>query len=253
MTKNRLAWIGSALAAVVLLAALVGGGGTQAAYGQSELFAGDSRQISWVQGTDELVMEFVWVPPGEFQTWSWAAYRNLVIIEQGFWMGKYPVTEDEWEWVMGSNPSHFTGCGRCPAQHIYNEVIKFIGLLNESEPSGSSIHWYVPSIYEWEWAAMAGTTGKRYGELDEIAWWGGNSGNRMHPVGGKRANAWGLHDMLGNYDELTFEWFDGESPIRLELYAAGGGYYSHPFHVTSGAHEQISSEARTAFRLAMTE
>ena len=60
----------------------------------------------------------------------------------------------------------------------------------------------LPTEAEWEHACRAGTTGPRYGELDEIAWYRDNSGGRIHDVGGRRPNAWGLFDMLGN----TWDW-----------------------------------------------
>ena len=61
---------------------------------------------------------------------------------------------------------------------------------------------------EWEYAARAGTTGDRYGNIEAIAWYYENSEGRTHPVGGKAPNAWGLHDMLGNVWEWGADWFD---------------------------------------------
>ena len=65
----------------------------------------------------------------------------------------------------------------------------------------------LPSEAEWEYAARAGTTGARYGELDEIAWYDGNSGGGPHEVAQKRPNAFGLYDMLGNVLEWTADWY----------------------------------------------
>ena len=65
----------------------------------------------------------------------------------------------------------------------------------------------LPSESEWEYAARAGATGARYGPLDDIAWHGGNSGGSTRAVGEKRANAWGLHDMIGNAWEWTADWY----------------------------------------------
>ena len=67
----------------------------------------------------------------------------------------------------------------------------------------------LPTEAEWEYAARAGTTGDRYGNVDAIAWYVPNSGRKTHPVGGTTPNAWGLHDMLGNVWEWVEDWYGG--------------------------------------------
>ena len=105
----------------------------------------------------------------------------------------------------GSNPSEFSGCGRCPVENVsWNDAQAFIGRLNAR--SGGA--WYrLPTEAEWEYAARAGTSGDRYGNVDAIAWYGDNSGDRTHPVGWKAPNAFGLHDMLGNVYEWVQDWY----------------------------------------------
>ncbi|MCY4627165.1 MAG: SUMF1/EgtB/PvdO family nonheme iron enzyme [Acidobacteria bacterium] len=73
----------------------------------------------------------------------------------------------------------------------------------------------LPAEAEWEYAARAGTQGDRYGNLDAIARYGGASGRRTHPVGGKAPNAWGLHDVLGNVVEWVGDWYGdyGGGPV----------------------------------------
>ena len=166
-------------------------------------------------------MEFVWIPAGEFLMGS-PSYeegresnerQHEVRISQGFWMGKYEVTQGEWEAVMGSNPSFFDECGsRCPVETVsWNDVQEFIGRLNERETGPG---YRLPTEAEWEYAARSGTTGARHGELDDVAWYSGNSGGSTHQVGQKRGNAWGLHDMLGNVWEWAGDSYD-EYPSGL--------------------------------------
>ena len=172
---------------------------------------------SW---TNSLGMEFIWIAPGSFLMGSPAdeegrfadELQHEVRISEGFWMKKYEVTQGEWELVMGANPSRFSNCGpRCPIEHIsWFDTEEFIQRLNGRE-SGKGYRYRMPMEAEWEYAARAGTIGARYGELGLIAWCEHNSGFETHPVGQKRSNAWGLHDMLGNVWEWTADWH-GEYP-----------------------------------------
>ena len=156
------------------------------------------------------LMEFVRIEAGSFLM-GFPERQHEVRIRQGFWLGKYEVTQREWEAVMGTNPSRFSSCGRCPVERVsWNDTQEFIRRLNELE-SGRGYVYRLPTEAEWEYAARAGTTGARYGELGEIAWYDDNSGGETHPGGEKQANAWGLHDMLGNVWEWVGDWF-GEYP-----------------------------------------
>ena len=190
-------------------------------------------------------MEFVWIPAGSFEMGSPEGeagrdddeIQHEVRISQGFWMGKYEVTQGEWVEVMGTNPSNFDECGsRCPVESVsWKDAQEFIGELNRRESSMGS-EYRLPTEAEWEYATRAGTTGatpegdlRILGEsnalgLDTQAWNAGNSGVTYtdafdcsgweerqheavrcgtHPVGQKRANGWGLHDVLGNVWEWT--------------------------------------------------
>ena len=191
------------------------------------------------RGTDELAqvraagaaIEFVWVRPGEFRMGATSREADRdeqtytrVRITEGFWLGKYEVTQTEWESVMGTNPAHFPGCGPCPVEQVsWEDVQEFIWLLNAGA-EGS--RYRLPTEAEWEYAARAGTRADRYARgLDGIAWCADNSEETTHPVGQKTPNAWGLHDMVGN----VWEWVE-------DIYGAySGGSVTDPEGPASGS------------------
>ena len=185
-----------------------------------------------------LEMEFVRINPGTFMMGSpsneagrWGnETQHQVTISRGFELGKYEVTQGQWKAVMGSSPSYFKNCGAdCPVEQVsWIEVQDFIMKLNAFN---DGYRYRLPTEAEWEYAARAGTTAATFNgnltikgqlnapELDAIAWYGGNSGVEYdvgydssiwegkqyqhsragtHPVGQKRANPWGLYDMIGN-------------------------------------------------------
>ena len=163
-------------------------------------------------------LKMVWIPPGTFQMGS-SQYSDerpvhKVTIRQGFYLGKYEVTQAQWEAVVGSNPSYFKGCGDCPVESVsWDDAQAFIRKLNEME---GEERYRLPSEAEWEYAARAGTT-TRYSWGDEI---GRNLANcngcgsqwdneKTAPVGSFPANAWGLHDMHGNVREWVQDCWNG--------------------------------------------
>jgi formylglycine-generating enzyme required for sulfatase activity len=128
---------------------------------------------------------------------------HQVTISRGFWMGKYPVTQAQWQAVMGSDPSSFKGADLPVETVSWDDCQQFLARLRGLE------QWTfrLPTEAEWEYACRAGTEGERYGDLDAIAWYSGNSGGSTHPVGQKQPNAWGLHDMNGNVWQWCQDWF----------------------------------------------
>ena len=169
------------------------------------------------EGPDHLfpAAEWVRIPPGEFVMGSTAgdSYYDerpvtRVRISREFWLGTYEVTQSQWDAVMGSDPSHFGSCARCPVERVsWDDVQEFLRRLNTA--AGGNVY-RLPTEAEWEDAARAGTVGDRYGPLDEIAWCDDNDIG-THPVGQKAANPWGLHDMMGNVSEWVQDWY-GEYP-----------------------------------------
>jgi sulfatase modifying factor 1 len=128
-----------------------------------------------------------------------------------FYLGKYEVTQGQWEKVMGNNPSYFKNCGgNCPVEQVsWNDVQEFISRLNQR----SGKRYRLPVEAEWEYAARSGGKREKWsgtsseGELGQYAWYGGNSGSRTHPVGEKRPNGLGLYDMSGNVWEWCADWY----------------------------------------------
>lgn len=131
---------------------------------------------------------------------------HQVTISKDFWMGQFPVTQRQWQEVMGNNPSYFQYAGPdAPVEQVdWNQVQSFLAKVNAVESQ-----WTVrlPTEAEWEYAARAGTTGETYGPLDQIAWYSANGSRTTHPVGMKLPNAFGLYDMLGNVWQWCQDWF----------------------------------------------
>lgn len=156
-------------------------------------------------------VNFVRIPAGEFMMGSLEGgegrgvgeTRHKVRITKSFNMMTTPVTQELWEAVMGINPSYFRG-SNLPVETIcWGECQNFISRLNKV----SNQKFRLPTEAEWEYACRAGSDSPTYGELDEIAWHNGNSGQKTHPVGMKQPNAWGLYDMLGNVWEWCQDWY----------------------------------------------
>jgi formylglycine-generating enzyme required for sulfatase activity/ankyrin repeat protein len=170
-------------------------------------------------------MEFVWIPTGEFRMGSNEEMEDEQPVHRvhidGFWMGKYEVTQGQWKTVMHDNPATFNKGDDYPVETVnWDDTQDFIAALS----AGSGIHFRLPTEAEWEYACKAGKPGQDDGELGDIAWFNENSNNATHPVGQKKPNAWGLYDMLGNVWEWCQDWYGRYDPLlRVNPIGPGSG------------------------------
>jgi formylglycine-generating enzyme required for sulfatase activity len=180
-------------------------------------------------------MEFVLIPAGTFQMGSNDGDGDekpvhTVHITQPFYLGKYEVTQEQWQAVMGKNPSQFKGDLTLPVESVsWEDVHEFIGRLNTRERG--TAYYRLPTEAEWEYAARAGSTtaysfGDSAGQKGRYAWCGYNAGGKTHPVGQLQPNAWGLYDMHGNVWEWVEDWY-GDYP---------GGTVTDPGGASSGSY-----------------
>lgn len=154
-----------------------------------------------------------------------------------FSIGKYEVTQEEWQEVMGNNPSSYKGDKR-PVECVnWNDCQEFIKKLSAK----TGMAFRLPTEAEWEYAARGGSKSRGYkysgsNNLDEVAWYCNNSGNQTHDVGTKKCNELGLYDMSGNVWEWCQDWYGyyepsaetnptGPSSASIRV-SRGGGWYS---------------------------
>ena len=209
-------------------------------------------------------IEMVWIEPGTFMMgspedepgrWDNEGPLHEVTITRGFWLGKYELTQGQWEGVMGTHPweGQTTG-GRVqhqegpdyPAVYIsWDDVQEFIEKLNDAE--GSEVYRF-PTEAEWEYACRAGTQtpwsfGDDKEQLDQYAWYNKNTvfvqERHAHAVGLKLPNSWGLYDMHGNVSEWCLDWSTGGN--------YPGGPRTDPVGDPTGTARAIRNREFTAF------
>jgi formylglycine-generating enzyme required for sulfatase activity len=230
-------------------------------------------------------IEFVWCPPGSFLMGcpELDEYHegyidhtlHQVTLTRGFWIGKYPVTQAQWFRVMGNNPSEFCDAGlEAPLERVsWDEAQAFCSEVSRAE----RIQCRLPTEAEWEYACRAGSTGAWcFGDdeekLGDYAWFEENYCGRTHPVGRKKPNAWGIHDMHGNMAEWCQDWLGKYSkgavtdPLGPSYSTAesvwegagsrvirGGSYFNHAWGCRSASRDYCVQEASSpGFRVAVS-
>ena len=217
------------------------------------------QTLALAEGVD---MTFAWIAPGSFLMGSPAEEperreyetQHEVTLAQGFYLGIHPVTQAQWQAVMGDNPSRFKGKNR-PVENVsWEDCQAFCTKLSESDGK----RYVLPSEAEWEYACRAGTTTPfHFGETlstdqanynGNYLYNGGEKGidrKQTTVVGSFPPNAWGLFDLHGNvwewcqdeyrrYEELDDKNTLGtENTNEISRVLRGGTWYSHPRYCRS--------------------
>jgi len=162
--------------------------------------------------TEDVKIKMIWVSPGTYLMGSPVfeigrtperEKQHEVTINDGFWLAETEFTQDQWERIMGHNPS-FNKDSNLPVDQVsFLDIQKLLLKIN-----GKGNEFRLPTETEWEYACRAGSK-EAYAtnNFDEMVWHSGNSGKQSHPVAKKNPNAWGFYDMQGNILEWCSDWF----------------------------------------------
>ncbi|MGV9777993.1 formylglycine-generating enzyme family protein [Streptosporangium sp. NPDC003464] len=185
------------------------------------------------------------IPAGEIVLRDEGTETDWKVEVGAFLLAPCPVTRELYDAVRGERSASPAG-PRTPVTEVsWKEAVRFCNLLSRAaglepcyamgdDPDGRDVvhdgeadGYRLPTEAEWEYACRAGTSGVRYGELDEIAWYRDNSGGEVHDVAAKAPNAWGLYDMIGNVWEWCWDVYDPTvyGPYRV---FRGGGWSDRP-------------------------
>jgi formylglycine-generating enzyme required for sulfatase activity len=189
----------------------------------------EATGLAWRLQDTGTGIELLLVPPGTFEMGcimgsnlygchEWEQPAHQVTLTNAFYLGRYEVTQSQWTAQMGSNPSNFQSASpEVPADQVPNRPVERVS-WDTIQGYLSATGFRLPTEAEWEYACRAGTQTPFYdgstndGTLGTLAWYGAfsiadNSFFQTRPVGGKAANAFGFHDMLGNAFEWVNDWY----------------------------------------------
>ena len=216
-------------------------------------------------------MEFLQVPGGCFKMGSNAddvdeqPVHNVCL--DFFFVGKYEVTQGQWQQIMGSNPSFFSSCGsNCPVDNVsWNDVQEFIRKLNQRNKA----NYRLLTEAEWEYTCRSGGKSERFcgnADISQTAWYDKNSSSNPHPSGEKRPNGLGVYDMSGNVWEWVSDWYDKDyygsvpgsrnpvgPPAGATRVIRGGSWYNDSKNVRASMRSSDDPDHRSinvGFRLA---
>ncbi|MFV2104250.1 formylglycine-generating enzyme family protein [Micromonospora sp. LOL_024] len=184
------------------------------------------------------------IPAGRVTLSDRRTQRRWPVEVEAYHIAAFAVTQAEYALVTGAQPSAARG-DRLPVESVsWWDAIRYCNARSQREglrpayhldpENGEDVGWddsadgyRLPTEAEWEYACRAGTTGPRYGPLDEIAWYRDNSDGHPHEVGGRRPNAWGLYDMLGNVWDWCWDVYDAEVYGSYRVLRGGGWFDEH--------------------------
>ena len=227
--------------------------------------------------TNSIGMKFAWIPPGSFVMGSPQAEKqrndsetqHKVTLTKGFYMGVHLVTQEQWQEVMGKNPSQLTGDKNLPVDTVaWGDCQAFIKKLQEKDPDKKA--YRLPTEAEWEYACRAGTTTPfHFGDTistvqanydGNFAYGAGKKGicrGKTTPVDTFPANAWGLHDMHGNLWQWCQDWYgdypkadvtDPKGPEKADTRVIRGGtWYFGPSLCRSARRDGFSANNRDRY------
>ncbi len=212
-----------------------------------------------------VTLDFILIRPGSFMMGSENGTTDekpvhKVTFKQPFYLAKFLITQAQWQQVMGANPSQVKG-PKLPVENVsWNDCQSFISKLQAKLPGRK---FGLPTEAQWEYACRADSaTEYASGETDRnagaYAWYAGNAGGKTHPVGEKKPNAWGLHDMQGNVWQWCSDWYgvfypddDGIDPqgwpsgsVRV---LRGGCWSSTPDLLRSACRRSREPETRSLY------
>ncbi len=240
-----------------------------------------SETIDTIMLPGDVPLEMVWIPGGTFTMGSPDTEQDRnsnegpqhAVTLDGFWVGRYNLTQAQWAALMGGNPSYFQGANaggvttdNRPVESVsWDDAQAFITRINLA----TGMSFRLPSEAEWEYVCRAGTATRfywgddlNYTNIGNYAWYQANSGNQTHDSGGKAPNNFGLYDMSGNVAEWCQDWYhdsyagapaDGsawETPTESSHVVRAGGWYGYGYCRSAARNNGSTTSDDIGFRLA---